>query len=116
MAVGIESKATPKAGLVADLIIGYALDESDQSTVDLVPLPQYLGQRQVLPLLRHPGVEGIDAAVGHGIARRPPTGEDERQMRQSLLFPPGDVRDDVFDRPGDRKSTRLNSSHGYISY
>src|SRR5256884_6037199 len=36
------------------------------------------------------------------------------------LFGPGDVvakeREARVERPGDRKSTRLNSSHGYISY
>src|SRR2546422_10829262 len=65
-----------------------------------VPLTQYIGERQVLLLRRHPGVEGVDAAIRHGIPRWPPAGEDERQMRERLLFPPGDVRDDVSDGPG----------------
>src|SRR2546422_5922749 len=51
-----------------------------------VPLTQYIGERQVLLLRRHPGVEGVDAAIRHGIPRWPPAGEDERQMRERLLF------------------------------
>src|SRR5207244_2537036 len=43
MCVRIESKTTPKAGLAAHLVIGHPLDEGDQATVDIVPLPQHLG-------------------------------------------------------------------------
>jgi len=100
MTVGIEPQATAKARFAADLVTGCALDEGDQPAVDLVPLAQYLGERQVLLLRRHLGVEGVDAAIRHGIPRWPPAGEDERQMRERLLFPPGDVRDDVSDGPG----------------
>jgi len=66
----------------------------------IVPLPQHLGERQVPLLLRRLSVEGIDAAVRDGIPLWLLAREDERQMRQRLLFPRGHVRDDVFDRPG----------------
>ena len=65
------------------------------------------GERKVSLLLRHLGVKGIDAAVRYGIPQWLPAVEDERQMRQGLLFPRGYVREDVSDRPGAR-DTRLH--------
>ena len=76
--------------------------QRDQAAVHRVLLREYLGQRPWLPLLGHLGVEGIDAAMRHRIARRPPAGEHERQVRERFFFPPGDVRDDVPHRPGAR--------------
>src|SRR5438105_10649735 len=127
MAVRVEPQAPTKPRVARQLLLGSTLYEGDQAAVHLVLLREYLGQRPWLPLLGHLGVEGIDATMRHRIARRPPAGEHERQVRERFFFPPGDVRDDVPDRPGpgdpwlhqlrirDRKSTRLNSSHEWIS-
>ena len=99
MAVCIEPQATPEARLPRELLFGRALDIIDEPAVGVVSLPQHFGKRQVPLLLRHLGVEGIDAAVRDGIPRWLPAVEDERQMLQRLLFPPGHVRGDVSDRP-----------------
>src|SRR6266496_2430008 len=100
MTVRVEPQATTKPRVARQLLLGSTLYERDQAAVYLVLLREYLGQRPWLPLLGHLGVEGIDAAMGHRIARRPPAGEHERQVRERFFFPPGDVRDDVPDRPG----------------
>src|SRR2546425_12887496 len=68
----------------------------------VVELPQYLGEGQAFLPFRHQGVEGVDAAVRHGVAGRLFTLEDGREVFQSLLIPRGHVRDDVADRPGPR--------------
>src|SRR6266496_270885 len=100
MTVRVEPQATTKPRVARQLLLGSTLYERDQAAVYLVLLREYLGQRPWLPLLGHLGVEGIDAAMSHRIARRPPAGEHERQVRERFFFPPGDVRDDVPDRPG----------------
>ena len=92
------------------LIFWRTPDEVDEPVVGVVPLPQHLGERQVPLLLRRLGVEGIDAAVRDGIPRWLPAVEDERQMRQRLLFPPGHVRNDVSVR------TYLNCDTNFLSY
>ena len=102
MAVRIEPQAMTETRFADELIFGRALDEVDEPAVGVISLPQHLGKRQVPLLLRHLGVEGIDATVGDGIPRWLPAVEDERQMRQRLLLPPGHVCDDVPDRPGAR--------------
>jgi len=95
MAVRVEPQATTKPRVARQLLLGSTLYEGDQAAVHLVLLREYLGQRPWLPLLGHLGVEGIDATMRHRIARRPPAGEHERQVRERFFFPPGDVRDDV---------------------
>src|SRR2546430_7179524 len=100
MAVRVEPQATTKPRVARHLLLGSPLYERDRAAVHLVLLREYLGQRPWLPLLGHLGVERIDAAMGHRIARRPPAGEHERQVRERFFFPPGDVRDDVPHRPG----------------
>src|SRR2546429_3561896 len=43
-------------------------------------------------------------------------GYDDWAVRLQLLYKPSDTFNALFNVHGDRKSTRLNSSHGYISY
>src|SRR5207247_955684 len=92
-----------------------------------VQLPSHRGERQARFLLRHAGVEGIDAAVLDGVPRWRAALEDERQVRQRLLFPRGHVGEDVSDRPvaGDARlhQLRVRSEehtselrHEWISY
>src|SRR5687768_18282301 len=52
--------------------------------------------------------------AGHGVggSAQSPVTQAGRRSR----CPPGDTPRLDAERPGDRKSTRLNSSHGYISY
>src|SRR5687768_17838212 len=72
------------------------------------------------PLFRSPGdVPGLDRpGRGPGEVRRPPAAAgDPPPATRGGRITGGSVRDRGPDRvPGDRKSTRLNSSHGYISY
>src|SRR5437588_11911665 len=100
MAVPVEPQGPTKPRDARQLLLGSTLYEGDQAAVYRVLLREYLGQRPWLPLLGHLGVEGIDAAMRHRIARRPPAGEHERQVRERFFFPPGDVRDDVAHCPG----------------
>src|SRR2546429_2757569 len=54
------------------------------------------------------GGQNLDSELDVGLAA-----DDERRLLMQVLG------DEIEDRPapvGDRKSTRLNSSHGYISY
>src|SRR5258708_18420937 len=53
------------------------------------------------------------SARGRGLARLPPIGGHERRARAGRR---AGSRRRVSDRPRDRKSTRLNSSHQIISY
>jgi tetratricopeptide (TPR) repeat protein len=109
VAVRVEPQAMTEARFADELIVGHAPDEIDQSAMSIVPLPQHLGEGEVPFPLGHLGVERIDATIHYGIPRRFPAVEDERQMRQRLLFPPGHVRDDVSDRPeaGDARLHQL---------
>src|SRR2546423_2982515 len=100
MTVRVEPQATTKPRVARQLLLGSTLYERDQAAVHLVLLREYLRQRPWLPLLGHLGVQRIDAAERHRIARRPPAGEHERQGRGGFFFPPGDVRDDVPPPPG----------------
>jgi hypothetical protein len=97
MTVRVKPQAVTEARFPEELIFRRILDEVDEPVVGVVLLPQHLGERQVPLPFRHPGVEGIDAAVGDGIPRWLSTVEDERKVRQGFLFPPGHVRDDVSD-------------------
>lgn len=50
-----------EARVAAELILGNASDEFDEPTVNVLLLPEHLGERQVLLLLGRPGIEGVDA-------------------------------------------------------
>src|SRR5439155_18172932 len=99
VAVRIEPEATTEARLAAELTFGRPLDEVDEPAMGRVQLPSHRGERQARFLLRHAGVEGIDAAVPDGVPRWPAALENERQVRQRLLFPRAHVCEDVSDRP-----------------
>src|SRR5256885_746139 len=107
MPVRVEPQAATKPRVARQLLLRSILYQRDQAAVHLVLLRAHLGQRPVLALLRHLGVEGIDTAVGDRIAWRPPAGEHERQVRERFFFPPRDVRDDVPHRP-DAGNPRLD--------
>src|SRR5687768_18059626 len=63
-----------------------------------------LSLHDALPILRPAGGRGLPGRVGaHGGPQRPAVGQGRLRRGRA-----GQVRD--------RKSTRLNSSHGYISY
>src|SRR5207249_12055058 len=87
MAVRIEPQATTEAALAAEPIFGRPPDEAEEPAMGLVHLPSHRSERQTRLLLGHPGVEGIDAAVPGGVPRWRPALEDEREVRQRLLFP-----------------------------
>src|SRR2546422_8334209 len=57
---------------------------------------------------RHRREVGDDGQAGHVLA--------ERQRQPSPRFGERRGDEDLAEMDGDRKSTRLNSSHGYISY
>src|SRR5438128_8715839 len=99
VAVRIEPQATTEAALAAELIFGRPLNEVDEPAMGPVQLPSHLGERQARFLLHHAGVEGIDAAVPDGVPRWRAALENERQVRQRLLFPRAYVHGDVSDRP-----------------
>ena len=67
--------------------------------VSFLPLPQDVGERKASFLFRHLSIEGIDAAVLYRVSWWLASRDDERQMFQRLLLPPGHVRDNVFHRP-----------------
>src|SRR6267143_2689041 len=89
-----------EAGFADELMFGSALNEVDEPAVRCRQLRADLGQRQAPFLFRRAGVEGVDAAVPYGVPRWRAALEDERQLRQRLLFPRGHVREDVAYRPG----------------
>src|SRR5437899_9959915 len=99
-----------EAGFADELMFGGALNEVDELTVRCRQLRVDLGQRQAPFLLRHAGVEGVDAPVSHGVPRRRAALLDQRQVLQRLLFPRGHVREDVAYRPG-TGDTRLYQPH-----
>lgn len=99
MTVGIEPEATPETCLLRELLFGRALDVGKESAVGFLLLTQGIGERKVLFLFRHLSIEGINAAVFYGILGRSASLDNERQMLQCLLLPPGHVRDNVFYRP-----------------
>src|SRR2546422_7858086 len=72
-----------------------------------LPLLQDQGRHPRPALPREDGRVGGPRAEGGRRRARPPC-EDPQDRRPPLPGPPGSG--------GDRKSTRLNSSHGYISY
>jgi hypothetical protein len=84
-----------EAGIASELILGNAFDELEQPVVNVLLVPEHLEQRKSLLLLGRQGVEGVDPAVGHRISRWPFAHENARQMFQRLLFPGGDVSNDV---------------------
>src|SRR2546422_1580975 len=67
----------------------------------LFPYTTLFRSRALAPL--HRGRDAADGGAGRGAARVHPTGRRQRD-------------DGAAGRGRDRKSTRLNSSHGYISY
>src|SRR5436309_14103640 len=99
VAVRVEPYATTEARLAAELTFGRPLDEVDELAMVRVQLLSHRGDRQARFLLRHAGVEDIDAAVPDGVPRWRAALENERQVRQRLLFPRAHVREDVSDRP-----------------
>ena len=109
MAVRIEPQATTEAALAAERIFGRRLDEVDEPAMGLVQLPSHRGEGQTRLLLGHPGVEGIDAAERDGVPRWRAALEDERQVRQRLLFPRAHVGEDVSDRRRERSPRRVES-------
>lgn len=98
MAVCIEPKAMPEARLPREVLFGHASDVVDEPAMRFIQLPQYIGERKAPFLFRHLRIEGIDAAV-LDVSGWPASCNDERQILQSLLFPRGHVRKDVFHRP-----------------
>ena len=62
-------------------------------------LAEDLVQRQPSTLADHPRVEGVDAPVGDGVARRPAAAEDGWNVVECLFLPDRHVGDDVLDRP-----------------
>src|SRR5258708_276178 len=99
-----------EAGFADELMFGGALDEVDEPAVRGRQLRADLGQRQAPFLVRRASVEGVDAPVPYGVPRWRAALEDERQVRQRLLFPRGHVREDVAYRPG-TGDTRLHQLH-----
>src|SRR2546422_7489936 len=70
-------------------------------------------------LFRSPGGAGVALSGAPGKFRDPPRERRSRALaRRGRRRSPGALSgaDDRRDSLGDRKSTRLNSSHGYISY
>src|SRR5438093_12393123 len=84
-----------EAGLADELMFGGARNEVDEPAVRCRQLRADLGQQQAPFLFRHAGVEGVDAPVPYGVQRWRAALEDERQVRQRLLFPRGHVREDI---------------------
>lgn len=84
--------------LQRELLFRHGLEVVDEPAVCFIQLPQYVGERKALFLLRHLSIEGIDAAVLY-VPRWPATFDDERQILQRLLLPRGQMRKDVFHRP-----------------
>jgi hypothetical protein len=102
MAVRIEPQATAEARLEGELHFGSALDVGDEPAVSFIHLPQYIRQRQAPFQFRHLSIEGIDAAVLGRVPRWSASLDDERQVFQGFLLPPGHMCDDVFHRPTTR--------------
>src|SRR5687768_17622014 len=73
-------------------------------------------------LFRSGGHRQVGIDVGTGTARLQPgalgAARDDAETRRAVVDAPGrlDRRPEAVHQPLDRKSTRLNSSHGYISY
>ena|ERR687895_2654046 len=88
----------PEARLPRELLFGHALDIVYEPAVDLIQLPQYIGERKAPFPLRALSIEGIDTAVRY-IPWWSPSLDDERQILQRLLLPRSHMRKDIFHRP-----------------
>src|SRR5207249_11139823 len=65
----------------------------------------------------HLALDGLDLGLGSYAVRDEPFGKQGETIVAGLLFPLlGRLVQDFIVREGDRKSTRLNSSHVSISY
>ncbi len=95
MAVSIQPEAVPEAGFMAQLVLWNSLKKLDQETVGFIAMLKHLSQRQSAILFGPLGIEGIDAAIGDGIARGFASRKDERKVGQRLLFPPGHMSDNI---------------------
>ena len=102
MAVCIEPEATSEARLPRALLFGRAVDVIDEPAVSFIHLPQDDGERKAVSLFRHLSIEGIDAAVLGRVPHWRASLNDERQVFQGLLLPPGHMCDDIFHRPTTR--------------
>src|SRR2546429_5895554 len=94
---------------------------NDPATPEISPLPLHAALPILLHRLGHvPGLvrDGLQGGAGQVRAGMEAGQADDRSARVSPPVrreQPGEGRHEV-DAVGDRKSTRLNSSHGYISY
>jgi len=95
MSVSIEPEPPAKPGLGREELVRSGLDVLEQPGVNLIQLSQHLTERQLLLLRRGEGIERIDAAVCGGVPRRAAALKDDWQVEQCLLFPRGDMRQDV---------------------
>jgi hypothetical protein len=110
VAVGIEAQPATIAGFASQLRVRGSLDCIYDVSMDLFLLAVDLGERQTRLLCRHQYIEGINAAIGDRVKRRPSALEDGRQMLERFLLPRRDVRDDVSDRPGCRDPPGFRTS------
>jgi len=97
--VRVEPQATTEASLPDELILWNTLDECDESAVGVVPLSKYFRKGQLPIPFRCLSVKRINATVHDGVSWSLFPCEDERQMLKRLLFPQGDMGNNVFDRP-----------------
>ena len=95
MAVGVEADAAAEAGVGRELLFRGGSYVGHQPGMGFVQPGQHVGQGAPPVLFSLQGVEGVDAAIEIGIARRPFARQDARQVVQRLLLPRGHVGQDV---------------------
>src|SRR4051794_4528366 len=61
MAIGVEPQPAAKASIACQLIIGGTLDRANHAPMHPVLLAKDFLERQARLLLRHEGIEGVDA-------------------------------------------------------
>ena len=69
-AIGIQPDAAAEARLSGDQVVGRGGDSGHEPGVDFFEAGHYLVQRALAVLLGLESVEGVDAAVEIGVARR----------------------------------------------
>src|SRR5258705_1704611 len=78
--VRVEAQTPGKSRVGKQRVPRRSLDALDHTPMSPPLLREYLGERQGRLLRRHQRIEGVDAAIHNGIARRLPAFEDPRQM------------------------------------
>jgi hypothetical protein len=99
MTVRVEPKTMAESGLTAELFFRNALDETDETTVNVIELASNFGECEASFLFRHVCIEGINPAMCCRVSGRLFPVENGRQVFERLFLPGRNVSEDISYRP-----------------